>query len=52
MRKRPKLTEGQFDRYAENLRLWIRESVSPFEDDTPQKQAERKARARADRLFF
>jgi hypothetical protein len=52
MRKRPKLTEGQFDRYAENLRLWIRESVSPFEGDTPEKQAERKARARADLLFF
>jgi len=52
MRKKPKLTEGQFDRYAENLRLWIRESVSPFADDTPEKQAERKARARADLLYF
>jgi hypothetical protein len=52
VRKRPKLTETQFDRFAGELRQWIRESVSPFEDDTPQKQAERKGRAKWDRLFF
>jgi hypothetical protein len=52
MRKRPKLTENQFDRYADQLRLWIRESVSPFEADTPEKQAERKARAKTDLLYF
>jgi hypothetical protein len=52
MRKRPKLTETQFDRFADELRAWIKENVSPFEDDTPQRQIERKARAKGDRLFF
>lgn len=52
MRKRPNITEFKFDQWAEDLRAWIQESVSPFADDTPQKQKERKARARHDKLFF
>jgi len=52
MRKRPKLTELRFDQWANDLKAWIQESVSPFEDDTPEKQAERIERAKWDKLFF
>ena len=52
MRRRPKITELQFDRAAEELRAWVRESVSPFENDTPEKQKRRKQRARDDLLYF
>ena len=52
MRKRPKLTEQGFDKFAAQLKEWIAESVSPFEDDTPEKQAERKRRGREDLLYF
>ena len=52
MRKRPKITEYRFDQWAEDLKGWIQESVSPFEDDTPEKQTGRKARAKWDKLFF
>lgn len=52
MRKRPKITEYKFDQWADDLKSWITESVSPFEDDTPKKQAERKERAKWDKLFF
>ena len=52
MRKRPKISEFRFDQWAEDLKAWIQESVSPFEDDSPQKQKERIARARHDKLFF
>ena len=52
MRKRPKISEYQFDKWAEQLKGWIRESVSPFEDDTPEKQAERKLRGKFDKLYF
>ncbi|BBO74411.1 hypothetical protein DSCW_18280 [Desulfosarcina widdelii] len=52
MRKRPKLTELSFDRWADDLKAWIAESVSPFENDTPEKQAERKMRAEYDLLYF
>lgn len=52
MRRRPKITEYRFDQWAEDLKSWIQESVSPFEDDTPEKQAERKQRARSDKLYF
>lgn len=52
MRKRPKLTEYRFDQWADDIKAWIQESVSPFEGDTPEKQAERKAQAEHDLLFF
>lgn len=52
MKRRPKLTEYRFDQWAEELRDWIRDHVSPFEHDTVEKQAERKKRARWDRLYF
>ena len=52
MRKRPNLTELGFDKWVEQLKGWITESVSPFADDTPEKQAERKKRGREDLLYF
>jgi predicted phage terminase large subunit-like protein len=52
MRKRPQITENRFDKWIEELRSWIQESVSPFEDDTPMKQRERIEKAGKDKLFF
>lgn len=52
MKRRPKLTEYRFDQWADDLKSWIQESVSPFENDTPEKQAERTSRAKWDKLFF
>lgn len=52
MRKRPKITEYRFDQWADDLRAWIVESVSPFKDDTPEKQEKRKKRAAWDKLYF
>ncbi len=52
MRNRPKITEGKFDKWAEDIKSWISESVSPFPDDTPEKQEERKERAQYDLLYF
>ena len=52
MRKRPKLTEYRFDQWADDLRSWIKESVSPFEDDTPEKKKARTDEGRGDLLFF
>jgi len=52
MRKRPKISEYRFEQWSDQLRDWIRENVSPFEGDTPEKQRDRRARAKWDRLFF
>jgi len=52
MKKRPKITEYRFDQWAEDLKSWIQESVSPFKDDTPEKQKERIAQGKWDKLFF
>ncbi|CAN2042522.1 Phage protein [Candidatus Magnetomoraceae bacterium gMMP-15] len=52
MRKRPQLTETRFDTWAEEIKTWITESVSPFEDDTPEKKKARIERSKTDRLFF
>ena len=52
MQKRPKITEYRFDQWAEDLRAWIADSVSPFEGDSPEKQKERIGRARWDKLYF
>lgn len=52
MRKRPNITENRFDKWADDLKGWIQASVSPFENDSPEKQAERKDRARWDKLYF
>lgn len=52
MRKRPNLTENLFDKWADDLKSWISESVSPFDDDTHEKQNERKSQAKNDLLFF
>jgi len=51
MRKRPELTENQFDKWADELKVWIQQSVSPFENDTPAKRRERIAHC-ADPLEF
>ncbi len=52
MRRRPNLTEQRFDQWAAELKNWIADSVSPFGDDTPEKQANRKDRAQHDLLYF
>jgi len=52
MRKRPLLSEGQYDKQVAELRAFVKESVSPFENDTPQKKKERIARSLGDKLFF
>lgn len=52
MRKRPEITENKFDQWAEQLKSWIQESVSPFEADTPDKQAARLEAGKYDLLFF
>jgi hypothetical protein len=52
MRRRPKLTEYQFDKFAEELRSWIQANVSPFDDLRPEAREERKARARWDKEYF
>jgi predicted phage terminase large subunit-like protein len=52
MRRRPQITEGQYDKQVAELRLFIRESVSPFENDTPAKKRERVERSKWDKLFF
>jgi len=52
MRKRPNLTEQRFDKWADDLKSWIQESVSPFENDTAEIQAQRKDRAKTDLLYF
>jgi predicted phage terminase large subunit-like protein len=52
MRKRPLLSEGQYDKQVAELRAFIKEAVSPFEDDTPAKKKERIARSLRDKLYF
>jgi predicted phage terminase large subunit-like protein len=52
MQRRPKLTEYRFDQWAEELKGWIAEAVSPFEDDTPEKQRQRIDRGLQDELYF
>jgi len=51
MRKKQNLSEAQFDDYVASLRKLIAESVSPFENDTPEKKRERIRRC-ADPLTF
>lgn len=50
--KKKKLTPRQFDAELERLVKWVKESVSPFESDTPAKQRARVRRAREDQDFF
>ena len=52
MRKRPVISEGQYDRQVAELRAFIKESVSPFEGDTPEKKRRRIERSLTDKLFF
>lgn len=52
MRRRPKLTEYQFDKFAEEIRSWIQANVSPFDDVRPEAKKERKNRARYDKEYF
>lgn len=52
MRKKPVISEGQYDKQVAELRRWVKESVSPFENDTPAKQQARIKRSLRDKLFF
>ncbi|MBW2688322.1 MAG: hypothetical protein JRC99_00135 [Deltaproteobacteria bacterium] len=52
MRKRRNITEKQYDDKAAALLKWVSESVSPFENDTPEKQTARIARSEHDQLYF
>jgi len=52
LRKRPQITETQFDKWVEEVSAWVRDSVSPFEDDTKEKQSRRVERSREDSLYF
>ena len=52
MRKRPKLTENRFDTWGDDIKKWITDSVSPFDDDTPEKKKARIERGRHDLLYF
>lgn len=52
MKKRPDLTELHFDKWTDALKTWIVENVSPFKNDTPEKQKKRIARSKADRIYF
>ena len=50
--QKKRLTQKQFDSEVERLVEWVQASVSPFEGDTAEKQAERVRRAREDQDFF
>jgi len=50
--KAQKITEKQFNLEIDELRELIRESVSPFENDTPAKQKARIDRGLKDKEFF
>lgn len=52
MQKRRHITEKQYDEQAAELLEWVKGAVSPFEDDTTEKHADRIARAEYDKLFF
>jgi predicted phage terminase large subunit-like protein len=52
MRKKQNMTELQFDDYVAALRKQIADSVSPFENDTPEKQAQRIEACRNDDILF
>lgn len=52
MRKKPVISEGQYDKQVAELRHWVKESVSPFENDTPARKQARIARSKSDKLFF
>lgn len=52
MRKKQNITERQYDERAAELTAWIAKAVSPFENDSSEKQAKRKERAETDKLFF
>jgi len=42
----------EFEQKMGEIRLRIKENVTPFRDDTKEKQEARKARARVDKLYF
>ncbi|MCK4814149.1 hypothetical protein KA005_00140, partial [bacterium] len=52
MKQRPNITENKFDKWAGDLKDWISDSVSPFENDSPELQEARKERAKNDLLYF
>lgn len=52
MRKRPQITEARYDKWADDLKRWITDSVSPFENDSPGLQKERIKLAKHGLLHF
>lgn len=52
MRKRPQISEGQYDKQVAELRAFVKEGVSPFENDTPARKKKRIERSKIDKLFF
>jgi len=50
--KNKKLSETEFEKGVEALVKWVRDSVSPFPNDTAAKQSARARRARGDQEFF
>lgn len=52
MRKRPQISEGQYDKQVAELRAFIKAGVSPFDDDTPARKKARIECSKADKLFF
>ncbi len=52
MRKRPKLSEQDYDKWADRLTQWVTNSVSPFPKDTAKKMQARKKKASHDLRTF
>ena len=52
MRKRKDITELQYDKYVDALRKQIADGVSPFENDSPEKQAARIKRCEDPLVFM
>ncbi len=52
MRRRPDITERKFDRSVEELRAYIRKSVSAFPGDTAERKEKRIRKAANDREYF
>lgn len=52
MRKRPKLSEKDYDKWADRLSHWVSSSVSPFPNDSAEKLHKRRESSKHDLLTF
>jgi len=50
--KKKKLSPTEFQKEIDRLVAWVKESVSPFENDTPEKKEVRVSSAKGDQDFF